>query len=190
MKEEYRSIDENYSVSNYGNVKHHDNLVELEWLPYDDNSANCYWQVKIGDLYHRVHILVASAFILNPNNYDVVDHINRHSNDNIVTNLRWCTHAQNMNNKGTYKNNKSGNTGVSYVRYLHKWKAQINVNKKTYIGLFETEEEAIIYRKLLEKKKTKFDPVILIIKNFSIHLDDTTNCDELEKELEELLNSD
>ncbi len=187
MEEEYRSIDENYSVSNYGNVKHHGNVLNIEWLPYDDKSDNCYWQVKIGAVYHRVHILIASAFISNPKNHAVVDHIDRNPKNNNVNNLRWCSHGQNMNNKGKYKSNKSGHTGVSYVRYLHKWKAQINVNKKTYIGLFETEEEAIIYRKLLEKKRLTFDPVILLIKNFSIHLDDTTNCDELEKELEELL---
>jgi HNH endonuclease len=190
MKEEYRSIDDNYSISNHGNVKHHDNLVEQEWKKYDDESTNYYWHVTIGDIKHKVHRLVASAFIANPNNYSVVDHIDREPCNNKVNNLRWCSHGQNMNNKGTYKNNKSGHTGVSYVRYLHKWKAQISVNKKTYIGLFETEQEAIIYRKLLEKKRLTFDPVILIIKSFSIHLDDTTNCDELEKELEELLISE
>lgn len=188
MEEEYRSIDENYSVSNYGNIKKQGIIQELKSLPYDDDSINCYLQVKIDDIYQRVHRLVATAFISNPLNHRMVDHIDRDPNNNNVNNLRWCNHPQNQNNKGMYKNNKSGHTGVSYDWIHQKWKAQINVDKKPYIRYFETKEEAIRYRKQLDKKKKKFDPIILI--NVSIHLDDTTNYDELEKELEELLNSD
>ena len=45
-----------------------------------------------------IHRLVAEAFIPNPNNYKEIDHINNIGTDNRVTNLRWCTHQENMRN--------------------------------------------------------------------------------------------
>ena len=43
----------------------------------------------------KVHRLVAQAFIPNPENLDVVDHIDCNKQNNDVSNLRWCTSAQN-----------------------------------------------------------------------------------------------
>lgn len=45
-----------------------------------------------------VHRLVAQAFLENPNNYPVVDHINQNKHDNRVENLRWVTASQNAQN--------------------------------------------------------------------------------------------
>lgn len=47
----------------------------------------------------RVHILVAKAFIDNPDNLPVVDHINRDPLDNRIENLRWVTRSQNGRNQ-------------------------------------------------------------------------------------------
>lgn len=43
----------------------------------------------------RVHRLVAQAFIPNPNNYSVINHIDENPKNNKVENLEWCTVAYN-----------------------------------------------------------------------------------------------
>ena len=50
---------------------------------------------------YQVHRLVANAFIPNPNNYPVIDHINTIRDDNRVENLRWVTHSENNRNEIT-----------------------------------------------------------------------------------------
>lgn len=45
-----------------------------------------------------VHRLVAKAFIPNPDNKPEIDHIDGDPTNNHVWNLRWVTHAENMNN--------------------------------------------------------------------------------------------
>ena len=45
-----------------------------------------------------VHRIVAKAFIPNPDNKPCVDHINRERACNNVSNLKWCTHSENMRN--------------------------------------------------------------------------------------------
>ena len=47
---------------------------------------------------HSVHRLVAEAFLPNPNNFPVIDHINTTTTDNRKSNLRWCNVKDNVNN--------------------------------------------------------------------------------------------
>jgi len=92
-----------------------------------------------------IHRLLALAFIDNPNNYPIIDHINRIRTDNRIENLRWCDYslnAQNRNIKGSIciTNDKvklkNGTTKI-YNYYRVKYK---NNTKR-----FKTEEEANNY---------------------------------------------
>lgn len=50
----------------------------------------------------RVHQLVASAFLDNPEDKDYVNHKNKDRKNNSIANLEWCTHAENMYHRDNY----------------------------------------------------------------------------------------
>ena len=48
------------------------------------------------DKYISIHRLVAEAFIPNPNNYPVINHIDGDTSNNKIDNLEWCTQSHNI----------------------------------------------------------------------------------------------
>lgn len=77
------------------------------------------------------------------------DHINRDTTDNRKSNLRICTHFENMSNK---KNNNKI-VGVRFRPEKNRYEARIGVNgKPKVLGLFLNEIDAINARKEGEKK--------------------------------------
>ena len=188
--EEFRNIKgfENYVVSNKGNVR---NVNSIRLVVPLLGTNGYYYVSLVSDLKvsnKTIHRLVAIAFIDNPEEKECVDHINRDRLNNNVENLRWCTRQENMMNKSKRKN-KSGHSGVSYNYYKHKWVAQLMKGGQVYTASFLTIEEAIAHRQKLERKHFGIWAPTIHIDNLSIHLDDMTNFEDLEKELEALLNS-
>ena len=49
----------------------------------------------------KIHRLVASAFIPNPEGKPTVDHIDGNTSNNVLSNLRWATVKENINNPST-----------------------------------------------------------------------------------------
>jgi hypothetical protein len=85
-----------------------------------------------------------------------VDHIDGNTLNNSRSNLRICTHAENMRNIRLRSDNKSGLKGA--YRHGNKWAAYIRLNGKTrFLGYFGTAEEAhTAYRKAADELHGEF----------------------------------
>ena len=72
-----------------------------------------------------------------------IDHKNHNLMNNKKSNLRGCTHNQNMYNRKLNKNNTSGYKGVSWAAIEKKWIARIGVKRKYIrVGAFVDKIEA------------------------------------------------
>ena len=89
-------------------------------------------------LAHRLAFLYMDGFIP-----EFVDHIDTIPTHNWWTNLRGCTHQQNMCNAKLRKDSCSGIKGVSWDLRKKKWCAYITVsNKRKHLGYFGTKDAA------------------------------------------------
>lgn len=70
-------------------------------------NQNGYAHVSLCQKDHRVHRIIASTFIPNPNNLRDVNHKNGIKTDNRAENLEWVSHSENELHK-IYKLKKSG----------------------------------------------------------------------------------
>lgn len=46
---------------------------------------------------HKIHRLVAQAYIPNPDNLSDINHLDEDKSNNSVDNLEWCSHKDNCN---------------------------------------------------------------------------------------------
>lgn len=88
-----------YEVSTYGQVrnKKRGNIIKQR----EDKDGYLVVNLSFeGKKYHRrVNRLIATAFIPNPDNLEIADHIDRNRKNNHVSNLRWVSITQNNRNK-------------------------------------------------------------------------------------------
>ena len=64
------------------------------------------FRVNYGHDTQPVHRIVAKAFVPNPNNYSVIDHIDDNEANNRADNLQWCTYSEN-NSKPRHRKRSS-----------------------------------------------------------------------------------
>ena len=129
----------NYFISNKGRVKTYYGFYPK--ITFDKGAG--YYRVVLNGKKYYLHRLLAEAFIPNPENKPFVDHIDGDRKNNALSNLRWCTHAENQWNRGKQRNNTSEFKGVSFDKAAGKWKAQIGLDgKNEHLGYFYTPEKA------------------------------------------------
>ena len=108
-----------------------------------------YHMVHIGKRIIRVHRLVAIHYIPNPHNLPQVDHINRIKTDNDVSNLRWASHSDNMQNLSKRIDNNTFHTNISY----HKRDDRFIYNKQYYGKKirrgFKSKTDALCYKYIM-----------------------------------------
>lgn len=86
-----------YEVSNFGRIRSYKNSNHgKRSIPIVIHGLKgLYKTVPINGKTRYIHRLVAEAFIPNPNNLPVVNHINGNKYDNNVENLEWVTYSDN-----------------------------------------------------------------------------------------------
>ena len=110
--------------------------------------------------YHfYVHRLVAHDFLENPDNKQLVDHIDGNRQNNQVTNLRYATISENNRNRlKSIKSTTSRYKGVYWSKENSKWRARIEVNgKKIHLGYFDNEPVEVVQ---IQNKKSVKDTAI------------------------------
>lgn len=95
VDEEFRPIEghENFLVSNYGRV--YSNKVNCMMNEFGNKDG--YLRCNVDSVPHRIHSLVAKAFIPNPDpeHKKCVNHKSGRKPNNYITNLEWCTYSEN-----------------------------------------------------------------------------------------------
>lgn len=148
-----------YEVSNYGNVRsltlrNGSGTFARKKLVVQGDNGHGYKYVSFHldgkRKNHYVHRLVADAFVPNPNNLPVVDHIDFDRANNRADNLQWTTQKQNVVRSIPHmskpRKKAMTNTGERYVSKLKtNGMYRVAVAGKT-IGTYTTLEDAVSAR--------------------------------------------
>lgn len=135
--EEWRPIENSndYFVSNIGRVRKKNKLVTDS--PNKYGYPACWIEIfyideqgdkKLKRKRASIHRLVAQAFIPNPENKDVVDHIDGDKTNNNVENLRWVTVQE--------------NTQFAYNNKLIQRTEVVAIDPDDYVFLYKTQTDA------------------------------------------------
>ena len=171
MEEVWKSIDGydgRYEVSNLGRVRslefrnNQTTFNRIKIMKATDNGHG-YLIVSLREggrrKNHYVHRLVAEAFIPNPDNLPVIDHIDHNRSNNVATNLQWITQGDNVRRSrhlmSKPRKKVTSNTGQKYITKVKSGEYKVSLPWKRYWKQFKTLEQAKEARDR-ELKETEF----------------------------------
>lgn len=101
-----------------------------------------YVAIMVDGRRHKAHRL-AWLYVYGKWPSGCLDHINRLTGDNRISNLREVTYSENQQNTLLQSNNTSGYRGVVWDHKKRRWKATIGINNRNQcLGNYRTPEEA------------------------------------------------
>lgn len=133
-----------YYISNFGRVL--TKSPTKGWVFLKGEQPNKFGHLRVGLYSHckrsriYIHQLVANHFIDNPFGYNEIDHIDCNTQNNHYSNLRWCTHKENVNNPITLSKYQYKNKGKYNNEKTSKPVVQIKNN--IVINIFPSAREA------------------------------------------------
>ena len=131
-------------------IDDYERVRNFQWYMKDNGYISCTGSRKNKNkTLHR--------FIMNCNNNEIIDHINRNKLDNRKSNLRIVNISENNHNRGIGKNNTSGIIGINIYykskKKGNKYRAYIEIeNKRIYLLSSYNKEECIKARLQAELK--------------------------------------
>ena len=103
-----------YEVNDCGQVRRRNNHRIVKPAPHRDGYLFVRLRHNGKTVSEYIHRIVAMAFIPNPHNYDVVNHIDEDRTNNSVINLEWCDKSYNF--YYSYNRRKGESNGKSRHR--------------------------------------------------------------------------
>jgi plasmid maintenance system antidote protein VapI len=148
--EKWKQLSDNFWISTKGRIK------DKQERSLCINIKNGYQICAVDGKFEYIHRLVAKAFIENPNNYTIVNHIDNNGLNNSVDNLEWCTPKHNTEH------------GVKCNKDIKKdkiFKIDITTKQilKTYSSITEAAKDENIHQTSMSgriKRKTEYDGYI------------------------------
>ena len=123
-----------------GRIKYLDKRIKI-WKNKKSSNCNDYLRTRIDEKKVLVHTIIALCYLGERPEGKQIDHINSIRNDNRVENLQYITASENCLKQTNIKGKPiKGTQKLPSGRF----RVTIHINKKrTYLGTYDTEEEAI-----------------------------------------------
>lgn len=174
-----------YQVSNLGRVKSLARLdtrgqrVSEKILKLGKHRAG-YFRVNLyknGKMkQYLVHRLVALAFIPNPENKEQVNHIDGNKQNNVIENLEWCTHSENIQHAyrtGLAKGLVGENHPLYGKHHTEETRKKISKNHADFTGDKSSSAKQVYFvegQKLYQCGKYTSEDLNINYKNLTQHL--------------------